>query len=74
MFDTKERGSRMNPAEENETGWAVTAAGRMPVMERLTLFLDALHVESKRGARTTRLGLPRKESQTVLQAALRFRW
>jgi hypothetical protein len=74
MFDTKERGSRMNPADENETGWAVTAAGRMPVMEHLTLFLEALHVESKRGARTTRLGLPRKESQTVLQAALRFRW
>jgi hypothetical protein len=73
LFDTRERGSRMNPAEEDESGWAATAAGRMPVMDHLTLFVEALHVESKRGGRA-RLGLPRKESQTVLQAALRFRW
>jgi hypothetical protein len=74
LFDTTERGSRMVPADENESGWAATAAGRFPVMNHVTLFVEALHVESKRGARTTRLGLPRKESQTVLQAALRFRW
>ena len=73
LFDTRERGSRMNPAEENETGWAATAAGRWPVRDMITLFVEALHVESKRGARA-RLGLPRKEAQTVLQAALRFRW
>jgi hypothetical protein len=73
-FDTTERGSRMDPAEENEDGWAATLAGRMPVMDKLTLFVEALHVESERGARTTRLGLPANESQTVLQAALRFRW
>jgi hypothetical protein len=74
FFDTTERGSRMVPAEEDEDGWAATLAGRMPVMDRLTLFVEALHVESDRGARTTRLGIPAKESQTVLQAALRFRW
>lgn len=73
LFDTKERGSRMSPAEENESGWAVTAAGRWPVRDRFTLFLEALHVESERGARM-RLGIPPKESQTVLQAALRFHW
>jgi len=74
LFDTNERGRRMNPAEDDETGWAATIAGRWPVWEMLTLFVEALHVESSRGARTTRLGEPRKESQTVLQAALRFRW
>ena len=74
LFDTTERGSRMTPTEENETGWAATAAGRLPLWDKFTLFVEALHIESKRGARTTRLGLPRKESQTVLQAALRFRW
>ena len=64
----------MSPAEENEDGWAVTAAVRRPVWEHFTLFVEALHVESTRGARMTRLGIPAKESQTVLQAALRFRW
>ena len=74
LFDTAERGSRMVPADENESGWAATAGGRFPVMDHVTLFVEALHLESKRGARTTRLGLPRRESQTVFQAALRFRW
>ena len=74
LFDTKERGSRMTSADESESGWAVTAAGRVPVADKLTLFLEALHIESKRGTRTVRLGLPRQESQTVVQAALRFRW
>ena len=63
----------MNAAEENESGWAATVAGRMPVWDKVTLFVEALHVESKRGGRA-RLGLPRKEAQNVLQAALRFRW
>jgi hypothetical protein len=74
LFDTTERGSRMVAAEENEDGWAATLAGRMPVADHLTLFLEALHVESERGARITRLGLPARESQTVVQSALRFRW
>ena len=73
-FGTRERGSRMASAEENEDGWAATLAGRLPLMDQLTLFVEALHVESERGARTTRLGLPAEESQTVLQAALRFHW
>ena len=74
LFDTTERGSRMVPAEENEDGWAATLAGRIPVEDLLTLFVEALHIESERGARTTRLGLPAQESQNVVQAALRFRW
>jgi hypothetical protein len=74
VFETEERGSRMNPAEENEDGWAITVAGRWPVWEGFTLFVEGLHVESTRGARTTRGGIPAKEKQNVLQAALRFRW
>jgi len=74
LFETKERGSRMVPAEENEDGWAATLAGRIPVMDLLTLFAEVLHIESERAARATRLGLSAKESQTVVQAALRFRW
>jgi hypothetical protein len=74
LFETKERGSRMVAAEEDEDGWAATVAGRIPVMDLVTLFIEALHVESERGARATRLGIPAKESQTVVQAAVRFRW
>jgi len=72
-FDTAEHGSRMVHADESENGWAMTAALRYPVWKYATAFLEALHVESDRGARQ-RAGLPAKEAQTVLQAALRFRW
>lgn len=72
-FDTKERGSRMVHADESEDGWALTAAVRWPVWTYATLFVEALHVESDRGARF-RAGLPAQEDQTVLQAALRLRW
>jgi hypothetical protein len=73
MFDTDERGSRMDPAEENEDGWAATAAVRWPLWDKFTLFVEALHMQSERGARA-RVGIPAKETQTVAQAALRFRW
>lgn len=72
-FDTTERGSRMVHADENEDGWAITAAVRWPVWTYATLFVEALHIESERGARF-RLGQPAQEDQTVLQAALRLRW
>ncbi len=74
LFKTRERGSRMVPADENEDGWAATLAGRMPIDRLFTLFVEALHIESERGARATRLGIPAKETQNMLQAALRFRW
>ena len=73
QFDTQERGSRMVHEDESENGWALTAAMRWPVWRYATLFVEALHVESDRGARF-RLGLPAQEDQTVLQAALRLRW
>ena len=72
-FDTKERGSQMEHALESEDGWAMTAAVRWPVWRLVNLFVEGLHVESTRGARV-RSGLPPRENQTVLQAALRLRW
>lgn len=71
-FDTRERGSEMNHAEENQDGWALTAAGRWSFTSTLTGFLEVLHVHSERGARA-RLGLPAGETQTVIQASLRLR-
>lgn len=72
-FRTKERGSQMDDEAESEDGWALTAAGRWPLGPYLTGFVEALHVRSERGRRLD-LGIPRTESQTVLQAALRFSW
>lgn len=71
-FDTRERGSEMS-RDESEDGWALTAAGRWPVTNNLTAFLEALHVRSDRGTRAN-LGISPVEKQTVFQAALRFRW
>jgi hypothetical protein len=72
-FDTKERGSLMDPTEEDEDGWAITVAGRWPVADLLTLFVEGLHMDSERGGRA-RVGIPAGEAQTMLQAALRLRW
>jgi len=71
-FGTREHGSEMSPLE-SEDGWAVTAAGRMAITNRLTGFLEVLHVDSARGVRSVNLGIPEREGQTVLQAALRLR-
>lgn len=72
-FDTRERGSEMSRSDESEDGWALTAAGRWPLTDKLTAFLEALHVHSDRGTRAN-LGISPVEKQTVFQAALRFRW
>ncbi len=72
VFGTREHGSRMSP-DESEDGWALTAAGRMPITNNLTALVEAVHVRSDRGTRVN-LGLPAFEAQTVFQASLRFRW
>lgn len=72
FFGTRERGSEMDPDEEDQNGWALTAAGRWSFTDYLTGFLEVLHVRSERGARA-RLGLPATESQTVIQASARIR-
>jgi len=72
-FGTREMGSRMSNTDEPENGWATTVALRWPLWRRFTGFLEALHVDSTRGARA-RAGIPAQETQTVLQAALRFSW
>ena len=72
-FDTKEHGSKMSHADEPEDGWASTVALRWPLWQHFTGFLEALHVESTRGARV-RVGIAPKESQTVIQASLRLHW
>ncbi|MDQ0251865.1 hypothetical protein J2W22_003953 [Sphingomonas kyeonggiensis] len=72
FFNTRERGSEMNHADEKQDGWALTLAGRWAFTSKLTGFLEVLNVHSDRGTRA-RLGLPDGETQTVVQASLRLR-
>jgi hypothetical protein len=69
-FNTREHGSQMSPLE-SEDGWALTLAGRYNLTDNFTAFVEALHVRSERGTRAS-LGLDPVESQTVVQASLRF--
>lgn len=71
LFDTRERGSRLDPSE-SENGGAATLAGRWTFGDHLTGFLELLHVRSDRGTRT-RIGLDPFQAQTVMQASLRLR-
>jgi hypothetical protein len=54
-----------------EDGIAFTAAWRVPVFDRASLFIEGVHVESERAARTL-LGDEPSQSQTSVQAAFRF--
>lgn len=71
-FGTREHGSEMDPALNDENGWAVTVALRQNITNNLTGFLEALNVRSKRGMRIVD-GLDPFQAQTVFQASLRFR-
>jgi hypothetical protein len=54
-----------------EHGWAFTGAWKRPLTPRATLFVEALHVSSRRNDRE-RFNLNARQSQTVLQSSLRF--
>ena len=71
-FGTREHGSEMSPALNDEDGWALTVAVRHTFSPHLTGFLEALNVRSRRGMRSV-LGTDPFQPQTVFQAALRFR-
>ncbi|HEX6375920.1 MAG TPA: hypothetical protein VFZ91_09370 [Allosphingosinicella sp.] len=70
LFDTRERGSEMG-AEENESGWALTGAGRLRLSDEMALLVEGLHIDSRRGTRS-RTGLGAKQDQNVVQLALRL--
>jgi len=71
-FGTREHGSEMSPALNDEDGWALTTAVRHTFSPHLTGFLEALSVRSRRGMRSA-LGYDPFQAQTVFQASLRFR-
>jgi hypothetical protein len=70
-FSTRNHG-RMALADDNETGWAGTAAARWPLFHRATVFAEALHIESRREARL-REGIDPRQHQNILRLGLRLR-
>jgi hypothetical protein len=60
-------------ADDNEHGWAVTAAGKHELGPNLAGLVELLHVDSHRDARL-RDGLAPHQRQTQLQGSLRLRW
>jgi hypothetical protein len=72
-FATQEQGSEMPPGS-GENGWALTAAARINLTRNLTFLGEVMNVESDRDNRVTLGDLASPfESQTVIQASLRFR-
>lgn len=70
LFDTRERGTRMERAE-SEKGSAATAALSWKASERIELIGEAIRIDSERGVRA-RVALPARQKQLIVQAALRL--
>lgn len=71
-FATRNHGSKLESADD-ESGWAATVDARRPLGEHASILLEALHISSKRDARS-RDRLSPRQAQTQLQGAFRFRW
>lgn len=56
----------------NEDGWAAMIAYKRPLSSFADLMVEALHVDSERPARSTNVGIAARQSQTMLQTALRI--
>jgi hypothetical protein len=69
-FETDDR-SLQTLDNNDETGWAATAAWRHRLAPHADLILEALHVDSDRPSRAYGAVAPRQD-QTVLQSALRL--
>jgi hypothetical protein len=69
-FATRDRTFRRID-DNQESGWALTASWRHPLVRHVDLIVEAQHVDSKRNARRL-VGEDPKQTQSVLQTALRF--
>jgi hypothetical protein len=70
-FDTRNHGSTVL-SDDNEKGWAATGAARWPLFRNASLFAEALHIDSRRNARS-REGVAPRQRQNVLRLSLRLR-
>jgi hypothetical protein len=72
VFETTQRG-RLVTAQDSEKGWAATLAAHRELGHALSLWVEVLHIESHRQART-REALDPEQRQNQLQFVLRGRW
>jgi len=70
-FDTRNRGSAVH-GDDDETGWAATAAARWPLFRYATVLAEALRIDSRRDARLRESVAPRQH-QNILRLTLRLR-
>ena len=70
-FSTRNHGSAV-VSEDDETGWAATAAMRWPVMRHATVLGEALHIHSRSDA-FVREGESPRQDQNILRLTLRLR-
>ncbi len=71
-FGTRSNGSQLG-MEDSEDGWAATVAAHRPIGSYAALYVEALHIDSRRVARLTALDLDPRQHQTVVRVALRLR-
>ncbi len=71
VFDTRDNDA-LFLGDDNEHGWALTAAWRYPVTRILDLRLEAMRIDSVRPARAALAGEAPHQAQTVLQSSLRL--
>lgn len=70
-FSTRNHGSRVL-SDDDETGWAATAATRWPLTRHASLLAEALHIASRREARL-REGMSPRQNENILRLTLRLR-
>lgn len=70
-FSTRNHG-RLVLSDDDETGWALTAATRWPMFRHASLLAEALHIDSRRDARLREGDEPRQH-QNILRLSLRLR-
>lgn len=70
-FDTRNAGSEVGP-DDDEKGWAATAATRWPIGRHAALFAEAVHIDSRRDARL-RDGIAPRQRENIVRLTLRLR-
>ncbi len=72
LFDTSNRGTILM-RDDDEDGWALTAAARRNLGKNFEVLAELLHVKSTRGARS-RIGISPQQTQNQSQISMRLHW
>jgi hypothetical protein len=70
-FETRDN-SFVGSDNNNEDGWAATAAYKLPLNDHAELLFELLHVSSERPARLLNSGIAVRQRQTIAQTSIRF--